>query len=40
MIEFWVLVAIFSIIGYFILGVPGLFIGFIIGAFLYRLTKE
>lgn len=40
MIDFWVLVAIFSIIGYFILDVPGLFLGMIIGAFLYRLTKE
>lgn len=40
MTDFWVLITIFSIIGYFILGIPGLFLGMIIGAFLYRLTQN
>lgn len=40
MTKFWVLVAIFSILGYFMLGAPGIFIGFLIGVFLHIRTQD
>lgn len=40
MIAFWVFVVIFGLLGLGFLGVPGIFIGIIIGAAVYRLTGD